>query len=81
MSAAGIQVNLVFMFLNLVPILPLDGGRILTSVLPNRLAWQYARLEPYGMPILIVLLLTNALDLVLNPLMHLSTALIRQLLL
>jgi Zn-dependent protease len=46
MSEAGIVVNLVFMFLNLLPILPLDGGRILASLLPSRAAWQYAKLEP-----------------------------------
>jgi len=48
MSEAGIVVNLVFMFLNLLPILPLDGGRILASLLPSRAAWQYAKLEPWG---------------------------------
>jgi len=41
---------------NLFPILPLDGGRIVTSILPNRLAYSYSRLEPYGMPILIGLI-------------------------
>jgi len=45
-SQAGIGVNLLFMFLNLIPILPLDGGRILASLLPRRAAGQYARLEP-----------------------------------
>src|SRR5262245_22219466 len=47
MSQAGILVNLLFMFLNLIPILPLDGGRILASLLPRRAAGQYARLEPF----------------------------------
>ena len=78
-SEAGIAVNLVFMFLNLIPILPLDGGRILASLLPRRAAGQYARLEPLGLPLLIVLLLTNVLNFVLEPLMGASDALIRAL--
>jgi len=78
-SQAGIVVNLLFMFLNLIPILPLDGGRILASLLPRRAAGQYARLEPLGMPLLIVLLLTNVLNFVLAPLMGASDALIRAL--
>ena len=81
MAEAGIVVNLVFMFLNLVPILPLDGGRILAGLLPNRMAWQYAKLEPWGMPLLILLLVTNVLDFVLVPLVGLSDALIRSMVL
>jgi Zn-dependent protease len=79
MSEAGIKVNLIFMFLNLLPILPLDGGRILASLLPNRVAWQYSRLEPWGLPVLVLLLLTNVLDVVLMPLVGTSNALIRSL--
>ncbi len=79
MSQAGILVNLVFMFLNLLPILPLDGGRILTSLLPSRMAWQYAKLEPWGLPLLLLLLATNVLDFVLVPLVGVSDALIRAL--
>ncbi len=78
-AQAGIGVNLLFMFLNLIPILPLDGGRILASLLPRRAAGQYARLEPLGLPLLIVLLLTNVLNFVLEPLMGASDALIRAL--
>jgi Zn-dependent protease len=77
MSQAGIIVNLVFMFLNLLPILPLDGGRILASLLPSRAAWQYARLEPWGLPLLLLLLVTNVLSLMLGPLVGASDALIR----
>jgi Zn-dependent protease len=46
----------VLAIFNLFPVLPLDGGRIVTSLLPNRLAYSYSRLEPYGMPILIGLI-------------------------
>jgi len=77
MAEAGIVVNLVFMFLNLLPILPLDGGRIVASLLPSRAAWQYARLEPLGLPLLVILLLTNVLSVVLEPLVGVSDALIR----
>jgi Zn-dependent protease len=77
MAQAGILVNLVFMFLNLLPILPLDGGRILASLLPSRAAWQYAKLEPWGLPLLVLLLLTNVLNVVLEPLVGVSDALIR----
>ncbi len=77
MAEAGILVNLIFMFLNLLPILPLDGGRIVASLLPHRMAWQYAKLEPWGMPLLIVLLFTKVLDGVLGPLVYASDGLIR----
>src|SRR6266852_1633233 len=67
-SAAGVLVNLVFMLLNLLPLPPLDGGRILTSLLPTRAAWRFAKLEPWGVPLLLVLLFlpvygSNALSL------------------
>jgi len=62
----------VLMLLNLLPIPPLDGGRILTSLLPVRAAWRFAKLEPWGVPLLLVLLFlpvygSNALSLVLSP--------------
>lgn len=85
MAEAGILVNLIFMFLNLLPILPLDGGRILASLLPNRVAWQYSRLEPLGLPVLVLLLVIpvsggrTALDFVLGPLIGTSGAMIRSL--
>ncbi len=76
MCEAGVRVNLIFMFLNLLPILPLDGGRILASLLPNRMSWQYAKLEPWGLPLLLVLVVTNMLDAVLAPLLMFSESLI-----
>lgn len=69
---AGIQVNVVLMVLNLLPILPLDGGRILASLLPHRMAWQYARLEPWGFPILLLLLFSGYLGVVLRPVVEAS---------
>ncbi len=76
MAEAGVRVNLIFMFLNLLPILPLDGGRILASALPSRMSWQYAKLEPLGLPLLLVLVMTNMLDAVLGPLLMFSESLI-----
>jgi Zn-dependent protease len=72
MGKAGIEVNVILMLLNLLPILPLDGGRILASLLPNRLAWRYAKLEPWGFPILLLLLFTSALGVILAPMISFS---------
>jgi Zn-dependent protease len=77
MAAAGVLVNLIFMLLNLIPIPPLDGGRILTSLLPSRAAWRFAKIEPWGLPILLLLLFTNVLGGVLGPLVFESEALLR----
>ncbi|MBT0960672.1 site-2 protease family protein [Denitromonas iodatirespirans] len=68
MADAGIQINLILMLLNLLPIPPLDGGRIAVSLLPAGLAWKFARIEPFGFPILIVLLITGMLGRILGPL-------------
>ena len=67
-GAAGVFVNVIFMVLNLLPLPPLDGGRILVSLLPQRYAYRFARVERYGFPILLVLLFTGALSFVLWPL-------------
>jgi len=69
---AGIQVNVVLMVLNLLPILPLDGGRIVASLLPRRVAGQYARLEPWGFPILLLLLFSGYLGVLLRPMVDVS---------
>ncbi len=69
---AGISVNIILMALNLVPIPPLDGGRIVTGLLPSGWAWKYARLEPYGIYILLALILTGALNTVMRPFINLG---------
>ncbi len=76
MAIAGIQVNLILMALNMVPLPPLDGGRVVFSLLPSRMAWQYSRIEPYGLLILIVLMLTGVLWVVLQPLLALGQSII-----
>jgi len=73
MSKVGITINAVLMVLNLFPLPPLDGGRIAVSLLPNRLAWQFAQLERWGFPILLLLLFTGILGAVLNPFVGLVT--------
>jgi len=67
MAEGGIIINLVLMVLNLFPLPPLDGGRIAVSLLPHRLAYQFARIEPYGMIVLMVLLFTGVLGAVMLP--------------
>jgi Zn-dependent protease len=70
MADAGIQVNLMLMALNLLPIPPLDGGRIALSVLPDGLARGYAKLERYGFMLIIALLVTGVLGTLMTPLLH-----------
>jgi Zn-dependent protease len=59
MAKAGVYVNLVFFALNLLPLPPLDGGRVLTSLLPPRLGHKFARIEPYGFFVVLALLVTG----------------------
>lgn len=79
MGKAGITINAVLMVLNLLPLPPLDGGRIAVSLLPPRLAYGYARLEPYGMIILVVLLLSGLLNTILWPFIRITMSLISSL--
>lgn len=67
MGAAGIMINTVLMVLNLLPLPPLDGGRIAVSLLPHPWALRFARIEPYGFIILLVLMFTHILGAILWP--------------
>lgn len=67
MGIFGILINTVLMVFNLVPIPPTDGGRVATSLLPPRMAHAISRLEPYGMFILLGLLVTGILWRVIGP--------------
>lgn len=68
MGIAGIFINAVLMMLNLIPLPPLDGGRILVGLLPGSLAYKVSLIEPYGFFILLGLLFTGTLGYILWPL-------------
>ena len=76
MGAAGVFINVILMALNLIPLPPLDGGRIAVSLLPRKAAWQFSKLEPYGLFILLGLLFTGLLGMILWPLISLFLGLI-----
>src|SRR5215831_15284532 len=83
MAKIGIYINLILMALNLLPIPPLDGGRVAVSVLPNRAAYAWSRLEPYGLYIILGLLLldqfTGIFQLLLAPFLALGQAIVQAL--
>ena len=66
MAAAGIFINAMLMLLNLLPLPPLDGGRVMSSLLPSRLSYKFDKLEQYGLIILVVLMVTPVLSMVLG---------------
>jgi len=67
MARIGIKINIVLIALNMLPLPPLDGGRIAVSLLPHRQAYKLSMLEPYGMFILIFLAFTPVLGWILMP--------------
>lgn len=79
MAQAGITINIILMVLNLLPLPPLDGGRIAVSLLPQDLARSFAKIEPYGFFILIGLLFTGLLGAILLPMMQIVKAILFQL--
>ena len=78
MAFAGITINVALIALNLLPLPPLDGSRVVAAMLPVRLARRYGRLERYGLPILLVLLMTGALNHVIPPAVTAAWSLARQ---
>ena len=71
MGTAGIFIYTILMVLNLLPLPPLDGGRVMTGLLPGPLAWKFSRIEPYGFMILIALLVTGVLGKIMWPVISL----------
>lgn len=80
MAQAGILTNILMFAFNLVPIPPLDGGRILTSVLPHAMAYKFARIEPYGFYIVLALIYFKILNFFVVPLAMLTEFVLRTLL-
>lgn len=75
-AQAGLVINLILMVLNLLPIPPLDGGRVLAGVLPPGLATTFMKIEPYGLFVVIFLLVTGILGKILWPMVLFFVALI-----
>jgi Zn-dependent protease len=80
MAVIGLEINVILMVLNLLPLPPLDGGRVAVSLLPHRQAYQLAKIEPYGIFILIFLVITPILGWILFPLVRIVKSLILMLL-
>lgn len=74
---AGITINLILMVLNLLPIPPLDGGRVVAGVMPPQIAVPFMKIEPYGLFVVIFLLVTGILGKILWPMVLFFKALIK----
>lgn len=72
MAQAGVSVNLMLFAFNLFPVPPLDGGRILVSLLPHKYAFKFAQIEPYGFFIVMALAYMQALRFWMAPMMFVA---------
>lgn len=76
MGEAGIKINVILMVLNLLPLPPLDGGRIAVSLLPHRMSAVFSKIEPYGFMILLLLLITGVLGAIIGPFISITIQLV-----
>jgi Zn-dependent protease len=76
MGAAGVFINVILMALNLIPLPPLDGGRIAVSLLPMKQAISFSKIEPYGFFILLGLMFSGILGIIMWPLISLFIGLV-----
>lgn len=70
MAQIGIQINIVLLVLNLIPIPPLDGSKVLMGLLPGRMAYKLSLIEPYGFFIVLALIYFGVFSAILNPVLN-----------
>jgi len=76
-AQAGVVTNLLIFAFNLFPLPPLDGGRIMTSILPNRLAYKFSQIEPYGFFIVLGLAVLGLLSYWISPVQAIASLLLK----